>query len=68
MYASKAEPGLDLGDESSLNGGGVICERCGATRETYPRACTADSDHRCPAFEAIERARGGLLRLPEDTR
>ena len=40
--------------------GRVICNRCGATLETYADQCNADLAERCPGFEAIERA-GRLL-------
>lgn len=42
--------------EAALGDGRVICDRCGATLETYADKCTADLDARCPGFEAIERA------------
>ena len=37
-------------------GGRPICDRCGATIQTYAEVCTADIDLRCPGFEAIEEA------------
>ena len=37
--------------------GKVICDRCGATLETYAEACTAELSERCPGFEAIENAK-----------
>lgn len=36
--------------------GKTICERCGATLESFADQCTADLSERCPGFEAIERA------------
>jgi ribosomal protein L40E len=36
--------------------GALICERCGATLETYADACTARLDEACPGFMAVEEA------------
>ena len=38
--------------------GRVICDRCGATIDTYADACTADLDDPCPGFLTIEEALG----------
>lgn len=43
----------------ALGDGRTICDRCGATLETYPDVCTADLPDPCPGFDAIERAAWG---------
>lgn len=45
--------------EAELGDGRVICERCGATLDTYSDACTAALDDPCPGFQAIETAATG---------
>jgi hypothetical protein len=42
--------------EAALGDGRVICERCGATLETYQDQCLPDAADPCPGFVAIERA------------
>jgi len=37
-------------------GSAIICDRCGATLDTFNEACTADLDDACPGFNAIEKA------------
>ena len=37
--------------------GQIICERCGATLETFADVCTADLSDACPGFMAIEKVR-----------
>lgn len=34
-----------------------ICERCGATLETFADTCSADLDDACPGFLAIDAAK-----------
>jgi hypothetical protein len=38
-------------------GTGSICQRCGATLDTFADACTADLTDPCPGFLAIDRAK-----------
>jgi hypothetical protein len=44
-------------------GDGVICDRCGATLDTYGDACTAALDDPCPGFMAVENALPAPLQL-----
>lgn len=37
-------------------GGDVICDRCGATLDTFAEACTAGLDDPCPGFMAVDAA------------
>lgn len=36
---------------------GVICDRCGATLDTFADACTADLADPCPGFMAVDGAK-----------
>jgi hypothetical protein len=43
-------------------GGGIICDRCGATLMTFARDCTADPDKVCPGFAAADEAQKEAIR------
>lgn len=44
----------------------VICQRCGATIETYGfDTCTAALDERCEGFDTVEAAAFGIVRTGE---
>lgn len=45
--------------KATLSPDSVICDRCGATLETYGERCSAALDDPCPGFLAIERIRRG---------
>jgi len=38
-------------------GANSICDRCGATLDTFADACSADLDDACPGFLAIDNAK-----------
>lgn len=42
--------------EAALGDGRAICDRCGATLESYADICSANFDEACPGFVAIESA------------
>lgn len=49
-------------------GGKVICDRCGATLDTFADACSADLCDICPGFTAIDQAKAAFNRLPSGAR
>jgi len=45
----------------------VICQRCGATGETYGfDTCVAELDERCEGFDTVERMARALPPTPAD--
>ncbi len=51
-----SDPAYYTQPAETILGNRVICERCGATMQTYADACTADLGDACPGFVAIEEA------------
>lgn len=45
-------------------GAASICDRCGATLDTFADACTADLDDACPGFLAIDNAKAEFNKAP----
>jgi ribosomal protein L40E len=43
----------------------VICDRCGATLETYADVCTAQLNERCPGFVLIENTLNEIRAIRE---
>lgn len=44
----------------------VICERCGATIDTFADVCTADLSDLCPGFNAIDAAKSEYQRMKRE--
>jgi len=49
---------ISMAVEDALGDGRTICDRCGATLDTYASLCSADLADPCPGFLAIEAVRG----------
>jgi ribosomal protein L40E len=60
-WDSKQREQVVAGVEAAL-GNKVICNRCGATLETYGDKCSADLAEACEGFRAIEEVRMPLVR------